>query len=87
MNKIIELELSLLDKNIRNNRNELEKIISKDFVEYAASGNIYNHEKTLNLLPSENENIKYKIIEMTNLAAELEPQTFGLTVQRGIVVL
>lgn len=54
MNKIIELELSLLDKNIRNNRNELEKIISKDFVEYAASGNIYNHEKTLNLLPSEN---------------------------------
>jgi hypothetical protein len=63
-NMIIELELSLLDEKIRNNKNELEKILSKEFIEYGFSGKIYDYDITLNMLPNKSDKkIEYKIIE------------------------
>jgi hypothetical protein len=61
---IIEMELKLLDKNIRNNKSELKKYISKEFIEYGVSGKIYSYDDTLNLLSNEEEQIKYKILAM-----------------------
>ncbi|MDR2952988.1 MAG: hypothetical protein LBU82_07075 [Treponema sp.] len=61
---IIDMELKLLDKNIRNNKNELKKYISKEFVEYGVSGKIYSYGDTLNLLSNEEEQINYKILAM-----------------------
>jgi len=64
VNMIIEMELKLLDKNIRNNKEELVKYISKEFIEYGASGKIYTYYDTLNFLPIEEKQIEYKIIKM-----------------------
>jgi len=64
VNIIIEMELKLLDKNIRNNKNELIKYISKEFIEYGASGRIYTYYDTLKYLPIEETQIKYKIIKI-----------------------
>ena len=61
---IIHNELKLLEKGIRNNKNELEKLIAKDFVEYGSSGNIYTFSETIDGLLKENKEIKYKIIKM-----------------------
>jgi len=64
VNIIIEMELKLLDKNIRNNKNELIKYISKEFIEYGASGRIYTYDDTISFLPIEEKQIEYKIIKM-----------------------
>jgi hypothetical protein len=61
---IISMELSLLDKNIRNDKNELIKYISKEFIEYGSSGRIYTYGDTLNLSSNEEEQIEYKILKM-----------------------
>ena len=64
VNTIIEMELGLLDKNIRNNKKELIKYISKEFIEYGTSGRIYTYDDTLNFLPLEEKQIEYKILKM-----------------------
>jgi len=63
-NSIKNNEIKLLEKNIRNNKNELEKLISKDFIEYGSSGLIYSYNETVNGLLNETEEIIYKIIKM-----------------------
>ena len=62
--EIKEKELKLLDKNIRNNKEELKKLLSKDFIEYGSSGSIYTFCDTINLLPNENNDINYEINKM-----------------------
>ncbi len=42
-NEVKLLELKLLEKNTRRNKNNLEKLISKKFIEYSSSGLIYTH--------------------------------------------
>lgn len=61
---IIEMEFKLLDKNIRNNKNELIKYISKKFIEYGASGKIYTYDDTLKYLPKEKNQLEYKILKI-----------------------
>jgi len=61
---IIEMEFKLLDKNIRNNKNELIKYISKEFIEYGASGKIYTYDDTLKYLPKEKYQLEYKILKI-----------------------
>ena len=62
--KIVENELKLLDKNIRNNKVELEKLLSKNFIEYGSSGSIYTFDETINSLPNETNEIKYRMIKI-----------------------
>ena len=57
-------ELKLLEKDTRKNKNELEKLISKDFIEYGSSGLIYSYDETINGLLNETEEKIYKIIKM-----------------------
>ena len=57
-------ELKLLEKDIRKNKNELEKLISKDFIEYGSSGLIYSYDETINGLLNETEEKIYKIVKM-----------------------
>jgi hypothetical protein len=61
---IKENELKLLDPKIRHNRDELEKLVSKKFLEYGSSGSIYTYNDIISDLSIETEEIKYKIIEM-----------------------
>jgi hypothetical protein len=61
---IIKNELKLLDRKIRNNENELTKLISKEFVEYGSSGKIYSYTEAISGLLIETKEIEYKIIEM-----------------------
>jgi hypothetical protein len=70
---IISMELSLLDKNIRNDKNELKNIISSDFIEYSSSGKIYTYEDCIKYLPEENKQIKYNIlnIEINKLSEDI----------------
>ena len=64
LNIIIEMELKLLDKNIRNNKNELKKYISEEFIEYGATGRIYTYNDAIKYLPIEEKQIEYKIKKM-----------------------
>jgi hypothetical protein len=58
-------ELKLLNKYIRHNKKELDKLISKKFIEYGSSGRIYKYNDIINqLLESKDEQLKYKIIEI-----------------------
>ena len=61
---IKELELKLLDKNVRTNKNELVKIISEEYIEYGSSGRISSYSDVVNSLLNEKEKLNYKIIEM-----------------------
>ena len=58
------LEEKLLDKKVRSSRTELEKIISKEFIEFGSSGKIFSYSDTINSLLTDNEEFKYNIIEM-----------------------
>ena len=62
--KMIENELKLLDKNIRNNKYELEKLLTKNFTEYGSSGSIYTFDEIINSLQNESNKIKYRIIKI-----------------------
>jgi hypothetical protein len=45
-----ELEERLLSSKVRGNREELERLISADFIEYGSSGKIYNYRGTISYL-------------------------------------
>lgn len=47
---IYNLEKQLLQPEIRSNRTELDYLISNDFIEYGASGRIYNKKDIINQL-------------------------------------
>jgi len=54
-NIVKDFELKLLRKDIRNSKNELEKIISKDFIEFGSSGLIFCYDDIINGLLNETE--------------------------------
>lgn len=60
-NLIKELELSLLKPEIRSSREALNKLISDDFIEFGSSGNKYTKADILERLPSNLENVEYKV--------------------------
>lgn len=51
--QIKELELSLLSQGTRCSSDKLNSLISDDFIEFGASGRIYNKEEVLNDLPND----------------------------------
>lgn len=53
---IQQLELSLLNPEIRQSRHTLDSLIADEFLEIGASGNVYNKNDILNALPSEETN-------------------------------
>lgn len=53
--EVIDLEIYSLSPKVRGSKEELEKLLSEDFVEYGASGNIYNRLDIINELPGETE--------------------------------
>jgi hypothetical protein len=61
---VIDMELKLLDKNIRNSKNELEKYISKEFIEYGSSGRIYTYNDIVNISSNKDEQIIYEILKI-----------------------
>lgn len=52
--QLIELEKRLLDSSIRKEVSELDKLLSDDFVEYGASGRVYDKKTVIELLAEEN---------------------------------
>ena len=63
-NIVKDFELKLLRKDTRNSKNELEKIISKDFIEFGSSGLIYCYDDIINGLLYETEEKIFEIIKM-----------------------
>ena len=63
-NIIKDFELKLLRKDIRNNKNELEQLISKDFIEFGSSGFIFCYDDIIKGLLNETEEKIYEIIKM-----------------------
>jgi hypothetical protein len=60
---IRELEGKLLNPEIRSSREELEKLISPDFIEYGSSGKIYNYPGALAyLMANSGKNFKYNFV-------------------------
>ncbi|MDR2375500.1 MAG: DUF4440 domain-containing protein [Treponema sp.] len=60
---IKDLEEKLLLQKIRSSREELEKLISPDFIEYGSSGKIYNYLGTIaHLLANAGGTFKYTFI-------------------------
>jgi hypothetical protein len=60
---IKSLEEKLLAPEIRGSREELEKLISPEFIEYGSSGKIYNYLATLTSLISNSKNkFKYSFV-------------------------
>jgi hypothetical protein len=83
---IKENELKLLEKDVRNNKDELKKLIARDFVEYCSSGVISTFDKMINDLAKENKDIKYKIIKMDTkrLSEEIVLVLYTIKMENGI---
>jgi hypothetical protein len=47
------LELSLMDPEVRKDRNRVSALLDEDFLEYGASGSVWTREATLDLLSRE----------------------------------
>jgi len=52
-NKLIELELRLLDESVRASKTELERLIADDFLEIAATGVSFGKREAIERIPSE----------------------------------
>ena len=50
---LIKLELSLHSPNVRASKEELESLLSEDFLEIGASGEIYRREEIIKRLPND----------------------------------
>lgn len=53
---IQQLELSLLNSEVRKSKKALDSLIAEEFLEIGASGNVYNKDDILNALPNEETN-------------------------------
>ena len=58
---IYELELSLLTPEIRSSFDNLNNLLSDDFIEFGSSGLVYNKKEILERLPNTDEKIEYKV--------------------------
>lgn len=73
---IISLEKRLLHDDVRGSREELDKLLADDFIEFGSSGCIYNKEDILNQLPTDN---KIEIIPKNFSGKLLSKDTILLT--------
>lgn len=63
-NIIMENEIKLLQKSVRNSKEELQNLISKDFLEYGSSGTVYTYNETIDTLLKQTVDVDYTIIKM-----------------------
>jgi multimeric flavodoxin WrbA len=61
---VIELEIRLLSYEARHNKDELAKLIDKDFIEFGASGRIYDYHNIIARLPDEQHKMEYTITKI-----------------------
>lgn len=61
INTIKDLELSLLNPEVRSSREKLNRLISDDFIEFGTSGNKYTKNDILERLPNTLDRIEYKV--------------------------
>ena len=82
--KIEDLEISLLQSNIRLSSKKLDKLIADDFKEIGASGKIYKKKDILRNLPKESQ-VEYKPTEFNikTLAENIILVTYKLTAQES----
>jgi hypothetical protein len=62
---IKELELSLLNPEIRSSKGTLDKLLADDFVEFGTSGKKYTKADILERLPNTPERVEYKMSDFT----------------------
>lgn len=60
-NTIKELEFSLLKPEVRSSKEELNRLLADDFVEFGTSGNKYTKADILERLPNTNEKVEYVV--------------------------
>lgn len=59
--KIYELEMLLLAPEVRSSAAKLDELLSDDFIEYGSAGLIYDKKHILERLPSNTDNVVYKV--------------------------
>ena len=59
--KIYELEMSLLTPEVRSSTEKLDELLSDNFIEFGSSGLIYDKKNILERLPSNTDNVVYKV--------------------------
>lgn len=62
---IKELELSLLQPEVRSSRETLDRLLADDFFEIGSSGNTYTKLDILERLPNTTESYKYAVTDFT----------------------
>lgn len=73
-----ELETSLLKPEVRSSREELDKLLADDFMEFGSSGNIYRKEDTLKNLPASSDKVEFSMgdFKVRQLSENLVLATF-----------
>lgn len=78
---IYELEISLLTPKVRKSSTQLKKLIADEFIEYGASGLIYNKNDLLDSLPEEDpQNYFVENFSVLELSSEVMLATYKVTV-------
>lgn len=74
------LEVNLLDSNIRSSSDRLNQFLSDEFLEFGVSGNIYSKQDILRHLPSQKP-CSYEILnsEIKELSSSIALHTYKLT--------
>lgn len=62
---IYQLEKLLADHNVRTDKSRLSALLSDEFTEFGASGNIFTKADIINLLANEPEQSSYEIADFT----------------------
>ena len=78
LKKFYELELNLLKPEVRLSREELDRFLADEFVEFGSSGLVYDKESTLNRLMTTTDKIEYSISDFAvrELSDNLVQTTF-----------
>lgn len=73
-----ELETSLLKPEVRALREQLDKLLADDFMEFGSSGNVYRKEDTLKNLPASSDKVEFVVsdFEAKQLSENLMLTTF-----------
>ena len=59
--KFYDLETTLLKPEVRSSREELEKLLADDFIEFGSSGSIYRKPNTLTNLSTSTDKVVYEV--------------------------
>lgn len=78
---IYEVEISLLTQHIRKSHTQLKQLIADEFIEYGASGLIYNKNDLLDSLPEEEPQSYFvENFSVLELSPEVMLATYKVTV-------